>query len=208
MPETATPLTDKINALASYANEITGKNENLSDAVKTLCEGYNLISIADFVNGNISGVFYDDKITNFSCTFPEKSTVTEINLPNLTNISCNYAIRGSALRKLLMPNLTGSHAYSAYEGNANLEIIDIGKSNILSSSLRNLPSLKELIIRRNAQNVNGYGWCGGSSLSPTSEAEKCKIYVPQEYLQNYLNNEVWAGLNADFYSIEWSEYEL
>lgn len=40
MPETATPLTDKINALASYANEITGRNENLSDAVKTLCEGY------------------------------------------------------------------------------------------------------------------------------------------------------------------------
>jgi len=40
MSEIATPLTDKINALASYANEVTGKNENLSDAVKTLCEGY------------------------------------------------------------------------------------------------------------------------------------------------------------------------
>lgn len=37
----ATPLTDGINALTAYANEVTGEsNQTLSDAVHTLAEGY------------------------------------------------------------------------------------------------------------------------------------------------------------------------
>ena len=37
----ATPLTDSINALTTYANEVTGKEDtNLSDAVHTLASGY------------------------------------------------------------------------------------------------------------------------------------------------------------------------
>ena len=37
----ATPLTDSINALTAYANEVTGESDtNLSDAVHTLASGY------------------------------------------------------------------------------------------------------------------------------------------------------------------------
>lgn len=37
----ATPLTDSINALTTYANEVTGQSDtNLSDAVHTLASGY------------------------------------------------------------------------------------------------------------------------------------------------------------------------
>lgn len=37
----ATPLTDSINALTTYANEVTGAEDTtLSDAVGRLCEGY------------------------------------------------------------------------------------------------------------------------------------------------------------------------
>lgn len=37
----ATPLTDSINALTAYANEVTGGSDtNLSDAVHTLASGY------------------------------------------------------------------------------------------------------------------------------------------------------------------------
>lgn len=37
----ATPLTDAINALTTYANEVTGESDtNLSDAVYSLAEGY------------------------------------------------------------------------------------------------------------------------------------------------------------------------
>ena len=37
----STPLTDSINALTTYANEVTGASDTtLSDAVERLCEGY------------------------------------------------------------------------------------------------------------------------------------------------------------------------
>ena len=37
----AQPLTDAITALTRYANEVTGQSDtNLSDAVRTLCDGY------------------------------------------------------------------------------------------------------------------------------------------------------------------------
>ena len=37
----STPLTDAINALTTYANEITGKSDtNLPDAVRSLADGY------------------------------------------------------------------------------------------------------------------------------------------------------------------------
>lgn len=37
----ATPLTDSINALTTYANEVTGASDTtLSDAVHTLASGY------------------------------------------------------------------------------------------------------------------------------------------------------------------------
>ena len=37
----STPLTDSINALTTYANEVTGASDtNLSDAVHTLASGY------------------------------------------------------------------------------------------------------------------------------------------------------------------------
>ena len=48
----ATPLTDSINALTAYANEVTGQSDtNLSDAVHTLASGYGggeeFITLAD-----------------------------------------------------------------------------------------------------------------------------------------------------------------
>lgn len=53
----ATPLTDSINALTTYANEVTGGSDtNLSDAVHTLASGY----------GQGSGVNYLDSATRLS----------------------------------------------------------------------------------------------------------------------------------------------
>lgn len=67
----ATPLTDSINALTAYANEITGQSDtNLSDAVHTLASGYGggevytdgnwgLPYTKDFVVGEINGLWND-----------------------------------------------------------------------------------------------------------------------------------------------------
>lgn len=51
----AQPLTDAINALTRYANEVTGaSDQTLSDAVRTLCDGY---------GGGGSGIQLVDTIT-------------------------------------------------------------------------------------------------------------------------------------------------
>lgn len=56
----ATPLTDGINALTAYANEVTGASDtNLSDAVETLVAGYGGESSANYLNyaTRIGGLF-------------------------------------------------------------------------------------------------------------------------------------------------------
>lgn len=54
----STPLTDSINALTRYANEITGASDTtLSDAVGTLAEGFsNESNFEDFSGGNITAI--------------------------------------------------------------------------------------------------------------------------------------------------------
>ena len=53
----STPLTDGINALTAYANEVTGASDaTLSDAVGRLCEGY----------GEDSGLFTVEKIKTYT----------------------------------------------------------------------------------------------------------------------------------------------
>lgn len=48
----STPLTDSINALTTYANEVTGGSDtNLSDAVHTLASGYGQGSASNVVTG-------------------------------------------------------------------------------------------------------------------------------------------------------------
>ncbi len=65
----ATPLTDSINALTTYANEVTGGSDtNLSDAVHTLASGYGgsatLITKSITANGTYSAS--DDSADGYS----------------------------------------------------------------------------------------------------------------------------------------------
>lgn len=52
----STPLTDSINALTTYANEVTGASDtNLSDAVHTLASGYGGGGASNIVTGTFKG---------------------------------------------------------------------------------------------------------------------------------------------------------
>ena len=52
----ATPLTDSINALTTYANEVTGQSDTtLSDAVHTLASGYGGGGASNVVTGTFKG---------------------------------------------------------------------------------------------------------------------------------------------------------
>lgn len=97
----STPLTDSINELTNYANEITGASDTtLSDAVHTLAQGY--VSRYDY----LSGIEWEEKkYINDSGTVGENGnlhyTVDAICLPQGTyllygiqtaNTSLNYRI--------------------------------------------------------------------------------------------------------------------
>lgn len=62
----ATPLTDNINALTTYANEVTGASDtNLSDAVHTLASGYGQgggVSLAYYIKSDET-IITEDRIT-------------------------------------------------------------------------------------------------------------------------------------------------
>lgn len=90
----STPLTDSINALTAYCNQIDGASDtNLSDAVYTLAQGYGSgggISIDDIADGSEpSG---DITITGTSIAgyaFYRKTAITSVTALNVT--VCNEA---------------------------------------------------------------------------------------------------------------------
>ena len=62
-----TPLTDAINALTAYANEVTGKADTtLSDAVRTLGSGYGVGSLPSVISDIQGGSFSLDSNTQSS----------------------------------------------------------------------------------------------------------------------------------------------
>ena len=87
----ATPLTDGINALTAYANEVTGKsNQTLSDAVESLVAGY----------GGGSSLFTVEKIKTYTVEESWENdakgnpvaiqNALEINISELTNCSESF----------------------------------------------------------------------------------------------------------------------
>lgn len=69
------PLTDAINALTRYANETTGQSDtNLSDAVRTLCDGYGGGGGISFPLLHEFSVTIAEETTSFSISFPEPLT--------------------------------------------------------------------------------------------------------------------------------------
>ena len=84
----STPLTDGINALTQYANEITGKQDTtLSDAVGSLVEGYGGGSDDGHIVSNalsLKEMFYTNEETiNHKPELPEKM---EFDLPYCSSI--------------------------------------------------------------------------------------------------------------------------
>lgn len=71
----ATPLTDSINALTAYANEVTGGSDtNLSDAVHTLASGYGQGGLSPFTTMQTQTVIENTQ---------EAKTFVENSFPNI-----------------------------------------------------------------------------------------------------------------------------
>lgn len=112
------PLTDAINALTRYANEVTGQSDtNLSDAVRTLCDGYGgggSSDLIDFVEGNLT-TFEDSEITKVRANgFMGYSRLTEISLPNCTKVGNSAFQACTGLTKLYLPKVEDVEPTNAF----------------------------------------------------------------------------------------------
>lgn len=105
----ATPLTDGINALTAYANEVTGEsNTNLSDAVETLAAGYGNYDIQSIIEKvNIAGDIVYDGVNNrgVSLSF---TNITSVKYTNVVNINNEYGtfLSCAQLKHVDFPKLT------------------------------------------------------------------------------------------------------
>jgi hypothetical protein len=181
----ATPLTDKINALTAYANEITGESDTtLSEAVHTLADGY----------GQGGGDTIWPAIVD--------RTVTEINDEDgLCEKVGAYAFRTCMqLTSAIFPSAT-SVAENAFYLCSKLSFVDLpSASKIDDYAFYACRALKALILRKSD------AICKLSSTSAfSSTAIKSGtgyIYVPSALIETYKTAYQWKDFAAQFRALE------
>ena len=162
-----TPLTDSIEALTTYANQVTGASDtNLSDAVYTLAQGYGGgggINLLPYVS-SIQGLFQD-------CVGPENVVLDFTGNETIANIS-SVGFRGTGVKHLTIKNLnsaktTFTMAAFAYLW-ADIETITFENCSFSSVSLesfcRSANKLTSIIGEIDCTNTNNINFCFGNAI--------------------------------------------
>ena len=147
----ATPLTDSINALITYANEITGAEDiTLSDAIEKLCEGYGggdvmtEIAKGDEIFYGKEIVLENSVITIGDAAFFAKN-IAKITGYNVTTIGVRAFSAGSYPFEFNFPKLEHTYAYAFSDKTFANKTVIIHATNVERSTFersRNIPSIK------------------------------------------------------------------
>lgn len=165
----STPLTDSIQNLIDYINEVTGgQDTNLSDAVATLADGYGGYSIDDIVsrtepsgdfvinspligqymfigNKNIQSVRIIGNSIIGASAF-NTSSITELYGPLITSIGVQAFMGCGSLTKVYLPTITAI-VTSVFAGCRSLTDIHIPNVNTLNArSFQECISLKKIYL--------------------------------------------------------------
>lgn len=196
----ATPLTDAINALTTYANETTGASDTtLSDAVESLVAGYGGGGgewTTDGIAGN-SEPNGDIVIENAYRIQPYafiRKPITSVK--SLTvNIVMDFAFQAcGTLTKIIIPN-GYSGGSGTYQENRKLEIADLNGQRIGPNDFVYANVLTTLILRHtggvsNLVNVSAFtqtpfrGW----------NSQTGTLYVPSALVESYKTANNWKTL--------------
>lgn len=176
-----TPLTDAINALTTYANEVTGQSDTtLSDAVESLVDGYGGggggLSFADYCNGLVDGTLetiVDNSITKFPPStrlFNSQTSLKSVSFNALTSFEgTDYMFRNcSNLESASFPVLAKLGQSSSYfEGCSKLTSIDFKNANsgyIGSSMFKGCTLLAFVDLGAPSNRINNEAFSGCSNL--------------------------------------------
>jgi len=147
----STPLTDSIQNLIDYINEVTGDEDtNLSDAVATLADGYGGISVDGFMSGDEPN---GDIILNASKfkshhTFTNCKKIESVRFinPNLTGTG-NSDFSGCTGLKTIIGEYLTSIGASTFNGCTLLKNVDLPNVNYCdSSAFYGCSSLEEISL--------------------------------------------------------------
>lgn len=212
----STPLTDAINALTTYANEITGGTDtDLSAAVATLAAGYG--SGTDYLRAKITNesISYSVDLSGGSITsraFDSWSNLQNVTLWNVYNIG-TYSFNGCS--KLTTATITStnssllSYGLGFYSGCTSLTTVDItdeNGGNIGGSTFGNCRALNQIIIRNSStllwlSNVNAF-----ASTPFASGGSGGTIYVPSALISSYKSASNWSTIDG-YGTVTWAAIE-
>ena len=217
------PLTDAINALTTYANEITGQSDTtLSDAVESLVDGYGggsggndslFLSILDRSVVTIDS----EEITKLGkSALNGCSNLVSINLPNLTQITGEDSISYTGLTTLYLPNLTSIVSKSIIN-NSNLLYLILPKctsngwhmyrshSSLLAADFTDVPGfgtdsfngnskMSTLIIRKTDSIATLANIHVFSNCPFASNGTGGILYVPESLISSYQSATHWSTI--------------
>lgn len=203
----STPLTDKINALTAYANEITGESDTtLSEAVHTLADGYGQgggdsiwASIVDHTVTEINDTDGLCKAVGYY-VFYYCDSLTSVIFPSATRVE-SYAFYGCRnLSSVYFPSVTRIDSH-AFDGCSGLSFIDFpSATNLGSYCFTDCTALTALILRR--QNSTCYLSNANAFNSTPIKSGTGYIYVPSSLIETYKTATNWKTLAAQFRALE------
>lgn len=229
----STPLTDSINALTTYANEVTGASDTtLSDAVHTLASGYG--GGEDYLAQDIEGTlktYSNDSITSIRANAFRGSFIERVTFPNCTSVEI-YAFRESNLKNVYasdFPSLSVIGASSflgapiefgvfnnatevgsvAFQSNKT-KILDFGKLGttpikIQGSAFYGCSILDTLILRYNAV-IQLVAMAAFNSTPFANGGSGGTIYVPSALISSYKSAQNWSTLDG-YGTVTWTSIE-
>ena len=205
----ATPLTDSINALTAYANEVTGGSDtNLSDAVHTLASGYGGGSDTAIIDSNtkylnISAQTNDTRAVRMFAFQPFEVIVFN---GYMDFTGCGYMCEFMGnLKAAIFPDATILSSYLFWDTNQNhtKPSIDLHKKNTFSNATPfRLEQGADIILRNSEMSTTGFTatTCGMSS--------GIKFFVPSVLRADYLADSNWSTFGSDrILPIEGTIYE-
>lgn len=220
----ATPLTDGINALTAYANEVTGASDTtLSDAVETLVTGYSgssdeelLLKVLDrTISGDVTinsieKIGYQAfsncaglrKISLPNCiefnsgyVFNGCNNIEEYYLPRLRNVAGQQVFTNPKVKCVVLPSLVVLTNSLFHAGNAQLEKVDmLGGGLIRSGNFRNYSVLSLLIFRNTSSITTLYQLNDIETTKFGSNGTGGTIYVPQALISSYQADSKWSTI--------------
>lgn len=189
------PLTDAINALTRYANEVTGQSDtSLSDAVRTLCDGYggSGFSVDEIAKNDISGDIVlslsgNDYIGNYAFY---QTNITSFDAPNVKNGGDWFLAYCPNLKSVNLPKLWINSTTSG--GNivrncANLETINMPyvRQGTIFDGCRKLKSYTNKMTLTN-QGIGSYHFRNCESLE----------IIDYTFLNRFDSGYAWDGVAA------------